>query len=272
VIALFVWSPWAEPTDVEWLGAYRAWSDETGASLQTGLVVSRAACESSFDEAVGEPPTESLAPVAAAARGACAAPTPERWAEGGTAVVRALVDLHDDVAPPRPRRDLAAIASSGVGVRPDVYCWQPAAWAPFSEHYAVVRGGWEASLQGAADPQRNRIDLAPALCEAFVFYLRRERPHELSYENFELAQALAVLTHQAEHLKAPSASEADVECDALQHIRPLVRGRGFEAGYAAELAQQYWELSYLKLPEPPRSPECRDGGRLDRSPRSSAWP
>jgi hypothetical protein len=229
-------------------------------------------CEASFDKEVGAPPTRLLEPVAAAARSGCAAPTPERWAEGGTAVVRALVDLHDDAAPPRPRRDLAAIADSGVGVRPDVYCWQPAAWAPFFEHYAVVRGGWEASLQGAADPKRNRIDLAPALCEAFGWYLRRERPHELSYENFELAQALAVLTHQAEHLKAPAASEADVECDALQHVRPLVRGRGFEAGYAAELAQQYWELSYLKLPEPPRSPECRDGGRLDRSPRSSAWP
>jgi hypothetical protein len=94
----------------------------------------------------------------------------------------------------------------------------------------------------------------------------------LSYENFELAQALVVLTHQAEHLKAPSAAEADVECHALQHVRPLVRERFDDAEFAAELALQAWELSYEQLPEPLRSPECRDGGQLDRNPRSTAWP
>jgi len=49
-------------------------------------------------------------------------------------------------------------------------------------------------------------------------YLQRIRPSALSYENLDLAQALVVLTHRAEHLKAPSASEVDVEC-AVQHVR-----------------------------------------------------
>ena len=98
------------------------------------------------------------------------------------------------------------------------------------------------------------------------------RPTALSYENFEMAQALMVVTHQAEHLKAPTASEAEVECSAVQHVRPLVRAAGWDAAYATEMASQAWELSYRQLPPAFRSPACRDGGPLDRNPRSSAWP
>ena len=98
---------------------------------------------------------------------------------------------------------------------------------PLSEQYAIVRGGEETSLKGIADNARNRIDLDPAVCTALRFYLRRMRPNSLSYENFEMADALMVVTHQAEHLKAPTASEAEVECDAVQHVRPLVRAAGW---------------------------------------------
>lgn len=272
LIGLFAWSPWKEPTEVEWLAEYRAWSDEIEGSLGAGLVFSRAMCESRFDEEVGEPPHDSLRPAAAAARGACAAPTRARWREGRADVVRALIDEHDELQPPRRRRDLGAIVRDGVGVQPDVYCWQPAAWTSFFELYAIVRGGVEASLEGIADGRRNRIDLGPAVCSALAWYQRRERPTALSYENFELADALAVLTHQAEHLKAPSAAEADIECFAVQHVRPLVRAAGWGPEYAAELALQVWELSYLRLPPELRSPACRDGGSLDRHPRSAAWP
>ena len=73
LIGLFAWRPWEKPSEVEWLGAYRAWSDELQASLAAGLVVSRADCESAFDEEVGAPSQELLRPVAAAARGACTA-------------------------------------------------------------------------------------------------------------------------------------------------------------------------------------------------------
>lgn len=56
LIALFAWSPWTEPTEVEWLGAYRAWSDGIEAALDTGFEMPRAMCESSFDDDVGSPP------------------------------------------------------------------------------------------------------------------------------------------------------------------------------------------------------------------------
>ena len=270
--AAFDRGPWKDATEVEWLGTYRAWSDGIGAALPTGLVISRTECESTFDNDVGESPQERLRPVAAAARRGCAALTPVGWRNAKADVVHALIDAHDDLLPPRRRRDISDIAGSSVGVKPDVYCWQPAGWAPLSEQYAIVRGGEETSLKGIADNASNRIDLDPAVCTALRFYLRRMRPNSLSYENFEMADALMVVTHQAEHLKAPTASEAEVECDAVQHVRPLVRAAGWDAKYATEMARQAWELSYQQLPPAFRSPACRDGGPLDRNPRSSAWP
>jgi hypothetical protein len=234
--------------------------------------LSRTDCESTFDEDVGEPPQEQLQPVAAAARRGCATLSPAGWRNGKAGVVGALIDAHDDDMPPRRRRDLSDIVSSSVGLRPDVYCWQSAGWAPFLEQYAIVRGGEEASLKGIADGTRNRIELDPGVCAGLRWYLGRLRPDPLSYENFEMAEALMVLTHQAEHLKAPSASEPEVECYAVQHVRPLVRAAGWGAGYATELALQAWELSYQQLPQQFRTPACRNGGPLDRNPRSSAWP
>ena len=90
---------------------YRAWSDGVGASLQAGLVISRTECESTFDDDVGGPPQERLQPVAAAARGGCAALTPDGWRKGKADVVRALVDAQDDLLPPRRRRDISEIAA-----------------------------------------------------------------------------------------------------------------------------------------------------------------
>ena len=210
--------------------------------------------------------------MAAAARGACASPSPAAWRDGRAAVVSALVDVHDDLLPPRRRADISRIAAANVGIRPEVYCWQPAAWAPFLEQYAILRGGEEVSLSGIADRERNRIDLDPGACVALDRYLSRERPHELSYENFVLAQGIVVLTHQSEHLTAPAAGEAEVECYAVQHVRPLVRELGWGEDFEREIPLQAWELGYAKLPDGFRSPECRDGGRLDRHPNSAAWP
>ena len=119
LIALFAWSPWKEATEVEWLGEYREWSDGIDASLQTGLVISRAECESTFDDEVGQP-RERLQPVAAAARRGCAGLTPAGWRNGKAGVVRALIDVHDDVLPPRRRRDISDVAASSVGVQPEV--------------------------------------------------------------------------------------------------------------------------------------------------------
>jgi hypothetical protein len=233
--------------------------------------MTRATCESTFDDSVGDPPRERLEATAAAARSGCAALSPTGWDEAEADVVRHLLTVHGALSPPRERRDLAEIADSSVGVRTSVRCWRPEAWAPFLEHYAIVRGGEQTSLKGVVDPARNRIDLDPGVCAILDQYLRRNRPTPLSYQNFELAEALALLTRHAEHLKDPAASEAALECYAVQHVRPLVAA-AWDDRFANEIALHAWEISYAQLPPAFRSAECRDGGDLDRNPSSSAWP
>jgi hypothetical protein len=272
LIALFFWSPWEGPTEVDWLSSYRAWSDGIEGELATGSAVSRASCESSFDESVGDPPSDRFEPVSQAARGGCAAPSPDRWKSARTEVVRALGEVHSELAPPRQRPDLAEIARSSVGVDAKVFCWRPEAWVPFSQHDALVRGGTETRLKGIADVSRNRIDLDPGVCQALGGYLRRIRPLDISYENFELAEALVVLTHQAEHLRSPRAPEAEVECYAVQHVRPLIRAAGWGPGFQTEIALHAWDLAYTQLPPHFRTPACRNNGPLDRHPASNAWP
>ncbi len=259
-----------KPTEVEWLTTYESWSDGIEAGLAEGRTVFRAACEATFEDEVGSPPTERLEPTAAAARRPCANVSPAGWRDAQADVVRTLMVVHGEL-PPRARRDLSEVVSSSVGVEPDVFCWQPSSWASFFEHYAIVRGGEETSLDGIADTSRNRIDLGPGVCATLDDYLQGIRPLKLSSQNLELAQALVVLTHQAEHLKAPSASEAEVECYAIQHVRPLVRA-AWGSELAEEIALHGWEIAYPRLPQHFRTKACRDGGPLDRNPGSNVWP
>ena len=272
LIALFFWSPWEGPSEEDWLGSYRAWSDGIEGAFAEGGAVSRASCESTFDDEVGEPPTDRFEPVSQAARRACAAPSPEGWTGARTDVVRALGEVHGALAPPRPRSDFADIARSSVGGEATVHCWRPEAWGPFSQHDALVRGGKEIWLKGVADIASRRIDLDPGVCAALGRYVRRIRPPDLSYQNYELAEALLVLTHHAERLKSPAASEAEIECYAVQHVRPLIRAAGWGPGFQTEIALHAWDIAYTQLPPHFRTPECRNRGPLDRHPRSNVWP
>ncbi len=271
MIAVFAWSPWEKPTDVEWLTTYEAWSDGLDASLGTDVTISRAACETAFDESVGGPPSDTLAPVAAAVLRGCGETSAAGRRKTQEDVVRALVAVHGEISPPTQRRDVSELVRSSMGVAPSVHCWTPDAWAPFAEHYAIVRGGEEASLQAVADRASNRLDLDPSLCATLDRYLKRLRPPALSSENLKLADALVVLGHQAEHLKTPELSEPEAQCIAMQRVRALV-DEAWGPQLANEIALLAWEISYPRLHEAFRSSACRDGGVLDRNPSSSAWP
>lgn len=260
------------PTEEEWIESYEAWSDEIAAVLGEGRTVFRAACDASFDEQVGSPPTERLEAMAAAARRSCRSRSPAGWKKGEADAVRALLAVHAAELPPRKRPDIAEVATSRVPVALDVYCWQPLAWAELYPQHAILRGGEEVSLRGILDPERNRVDLDPGVCATLDGYLRGAAPLRLSNQFLQLAEALSVLTHHAEHLRDSTASEAEVECWALQHVRPLVAEAGWEDEVVTEVALQAWQIAYPRLPGTFRSPECRDGGALDRNPRSTVWP
>ncbi len=159
-----------------------------------------------------------------------------------------------------------------AGREVDVYCWPAEGWAPFVGQYAALRADEEISLKGIADTTEARIDLEPEVCRALQGYVRRARPIALSLENFAMAEALVVLSHQAEHLRSPSTPEPEVECYAVQHVRPFIRAAGWGAGYQEEMALHAWELGYTQLPPQLRTPQCRNDGQLDRNPSSGAWP
>lgn len=76
----------------------------------------------------------------------------------------------------------------------------------------------------------------------------------------------------AEHLRSPQASEAEVECFAVQRVRALVAGAGRNHRYQCEMVALAWEVGYLDRPEKYRTERCGDGGPLDLHPGSSIWP
>jgi hypothetical protein len=279
LIGLFYWSPWKAPTDQDWLQTYEGWSEEVEATLASGTAVTRPTCEAQFDETVGDPPGERLDQVAVVAREGCAALTTDGWQAAQDDVARSILDLHATaplpetlVPEPQRRPAFAALASPVAGRAVNVYCWPAERWAPFLEDYAILVANDEISLKGIADETRERIDLEPGVCTSLGRYVQRKRPIEISFENFQMAEAIAVLTHQAEHLKSPDTSELEVECYAVQHVRPFIAAAGWDVAYQTELARQAWDLGYTQLPAQLQLPECRDGGQLDRNPASSDWP
>lgn len=272
LIALFFWSPWERPSELDWLRSYEGWSEGIEARLASEVAVSRAACESTFDEDVGDPPAERLERAAATARAGCASLSPDGWQRAQSDVVLALRDGHAEEAAPREREDFAELASPIAGGEARVYCWSGEAWGAFGGQYATVRGDEEISLKGLADTAGSRIDLDPGVCTALRGYVRRYRPPALSFENFQLAEALVVLAHHAKHLESPSTPETDVECFAVQQVRPFIRAAGWGPEYQTELALQAWELGYTQLPPQAQTPDCRNGGPLDQNPDSDAWP
>jgi hypothetical protein len=83
---------------------------------------------------------------------------------------------------------------------------------------------------------------------------------------------LPVLAHEAEHIRQPFASEAVVECYALQRVRGMVRDAGHKARYQAELAGLALVVSYPDLPDDYRTQNCCSGGPYDLHPDSKTWP
>ena len=77
-----------QPTESEWLGSYEARSDGIAASLDGGLIVSRATCETTFDDEVGNPPKERLQRLSDTARRGCAALARGGWQAAEADVVR----------------------------------------------------------------------------------------------------------------------------------------------------------------------------------------
>jgi hypothetical protein len=268
VLALFVWSPWQSRTrdhELEWLRAYASWSDDVEGS-------SREECTAALAREVGAPPSDRLRPAADIAREACAGPgEPEHLQDVRWRVRSSLIDSRFTEASTTDEPDLAGAVRDVARDVVHVSCWRARDWRPLEEDLNLVDRE-EYWLLGFADPPRSRIHLSPDVCDPLRRFFETAYQPYLSTQALDLAQAVQTLAHEAEHLRDPYASEAEVECYALQDVRHLVLDRGRGRGYANELAGLAWEIGYPRDLPSYQTRRCRDGGPLDRNPRSPVWP
>jgi hypothetical protein len=66
--------------------------------------------------------------------------------------------------------------------------------------------------------------------------------------------------------------EAVAECRAVQTLAWAAQRLGASAAEGRRLAALYVATGHERLPAHYRSPDCRDGGRLDLRPGDATWP
>ena len=206
LIGLFFWSPWASESRAHertWLRALDEWSTAYRGS-QGG------ACVRAFAGRVGPAPTDRMQPVAHAVRKWCRGSSWSRVGDG-------IIDAHRRTARGTFEADFSRIASSISGVEARVRCWPEEDWTPLAQDFEFV-GRDEFWLAGLAHPP-TRIDLSPEVCDPLRLFFRGSYTPYFNTQSYDLAEAIVTLAHEAEHLRTPGASEAAVECHALQRAR-----------------------------------------------------
>ena len=143
---------------------------------------------------------------------------------------------------------------------------------PFAQDYDAVLPGEEFRGVAGVATFPTRIDLSPDVCEPLRLFFRGSYTPYFNTRRYELAEAIVTLAHEAEHLRTPDASEAVVECHALQRARAVVRMAGRRPWYQKEIAALAWQVGYPQRYDDYRTKACRNGGPLDLHPRSRPWP
>jgi hypothetical protein len=157
-------------------------------------------------------------------------------------------------------------ASRLVGEQTAATCFSRSGWRRKRAEVNAPR-----TVAGFVEAHGAAANLAPVVCEWLdrVVY-RGAQPEQLSVKA-NAAQALLVLSHEAQHATGIR-SEAKAECYGMQAMGRLGRLLRVNGAYADELADFFWTYMYPYDRAPYKSPECRSGGKLDLHPRSSAWP
>jgi hypothetical protein len=186
------------------------------------------------------------------------------------------MDKPSGVSHIEPTYGHAAFAAGNIGT--EVRCWSVADWEKRESEWAG-RGGralgeWGAYTNrwGPSIPNAYRIQLSPSICATLARLAYGDVPARLDPWPEALAWSVSALAHEAQHA-AGITDEATAECSAVQKIAITAQALGRSASEGRYLADLYWRESYLPRGKGPyRSDECRDGGRLDLNPETSAWP
>lgn len=176
--------------------------------------------------------------------------------EGGMTADRSRVE---------PR--LTRVASDLIGTKVEVRCWSHRDWLELIEDKETGSPHEYAGMAGEGGP----VDLAPEACRPLVPVLYTKwRPQRVDQEA-EVAYAVGILAHELEHVRGEM-SEPIAECRGMQRLATVARRLGVPRGQARRLARVYWDAIYPESHPAYRTRDCRDGGKLDLRPRSSAWP
>jgi hypothetical protein len=153
-----------------------------------------------------------------------------------------------------------------------VQCYSDADWkqasARWTKEYPRLGriGSWRALVHPVGF-----VHLSPEVC-AELRRLRTlttpawqdERPDALAY-------ALGTLAHEAVHVTG-NRNEVEAMCRGMQWMPRFAAELGLSRGEGRYLATLFWLHWYPWYGPDYRSPECRDGGRLDVRPASGVWP
>jgi hypothetical protein len=267
VVTVSAFWPSGEPkgalkdAELTWIGRYYDW--EAGSS----------SCES-----LPAAPTDRFRRIARRARAACRAE--EDWNAVDEAIWEHFFLTRPLPMSPRVTNEshinvpLGRVASRMAEQTVKVRCWSVDDWRRVNREYRTAFPDVHYWVAGIGDSQRHVIHLEGALCPTLVGFFGSAYTPSRSIDRADLAEALAVLAHEVEHIRDLhfANSEAVVECFAVQRIRDLVRGEGRSAAFAADIAGYVWDVSYRSRDPVYYTDDCRNGGPLDRHPTSDLWP
>lgn len=193
-----------------------------------------------------------------------------RAIESGLRANRQLPRARGDTELSRVEPFFSRAASAVVGRNVEVVCWSRGDWPQVLKEWGAYIGTTE--IGAFAHYDGDRVYLGPEFCEGLVDLAYRGKRPTSGDAHEKIADGVATLGHEAEHLVAAGAGEAETECYGMQDIRRLARQLGASPEYAAGLAEVYWDDLYGTLPDEYVSSDCRDGGPWDRNDASSVWP
>jgi hypothetical protein len=173
-----------------------------------------------------------------------------------------LAESHVD---PRIGRVATRLARRNVEAR----CWSDDDWRRVNREFRTISPEKHDWAAGIAD-YSGRVHFDGEICRTLARFFGSAYTPNLNIERADLAWALHVLAHEAEHQRDFGSSHHEVECYAVQHVRGLVRAEGRSERFAAEIASFAWNVSYDHYEY--GTGRCRNGGPLDLRPRTAAWP
>jgi hypothetical protein len=152
----------------------------------------------------------------------------------------------------------------------EVRCWSTKDWGRLSKEMRRYSGRDLSEADGFTTPPR-RVSLSPNTCARLdlVAYEKTWPLRKASQD--DLAEAIGVLTLNSQLLRGYG-NLAVAECYGMQLIRTVSLRLGMTYPHASVLASRYWVDLYQRFPSAYRSPQCRDGGKLDLRPGTPVWP